>query len=67
MKCDLHSLPVIYYFGGLYCSPLHCYFITQQQLGQMARIRRTRRKSVRAIPGLPADIIAAIAEVAVPG
>ena len=36
--------------------------ITQQQLSRMARIKRTKRKSVGKVPRLPADIVAAIAE-----
>lgn len=49
--------------GGLYCSPLLCLLITQQQLDQMARTKQTRRKRVSAVPGLPAEIVVAIAEV----
>ena len=39
------------------------YLITQQQRDLMARLKRTKRKSVGNVPRLPDDIVAAIAEV----
>ncbi|KAL8156595.1 hypothetical protein AgCh_001621 [Apium graveolens] len=42
-------------------SPLLSSFITQQQLGKMARLQQTQRKRVGSVPRLPDDVVAAIA------
>ena len=61
MKRYVSLSVIIAYSCGLYCSPLLYFIITQQQLGVMARIKRTVRKTVGNGPRLPVDIVVAIA------
>ena len=53
------SLYILFWWAC--CSPLLYFFITQQQLGKMARLQQTQRKRVGSVPRLPVDVVAAIA------
>ena len=53
----------IYYFGGLFCSPLLYFYITQQQLNKMDRAKRPVRDWVRNAPQFPTEVVSAIPEV----
>ena len=57
-------MPYFHYLAELSLT-LALFIISQQQLGQMARLRRTMRKRVAVVRELPAEIVAAIAEVVV--
>ena len=45
------------------CSPLLSFYITQQQLGEMERIEDTDQERVEHVPQIPAEVVAADAEV----
>ena len=56
-------ISIIHYFGGLFCSPLLSFYITQQQLDKMDRTKLPVRDRVRNTPQFPAEVVTAIVEV----